>query len=109
MHSFSHGSITWSIEPYPAFALHENTFTLIVTDQQGAPLQSAELSVKLDMLGMLCGDMSFRLTETSPGTYTGEGVPLMAGKWAATLTLVNEGESLIITRHFKAIHAASLP
>ncbi|MNJ04530.1 hypothetical protein D3C73_1653370 [compost metagenome] len=61
------------------------------------------------MLGMLCGDMSFRLTEISPGTYAGEGVPLMAGKWAAILTLVNDGESFTITRHFKAIHAAALP
>jgi hypothetical protein len=84
--------------------LHNNHFLIELTDLSGAPLQGAGLTVKLDMLNMICGDYEFNMTETAPGKYSGEGVPLMAGTWKATLTLVTGDHTYTIVRLLRAIH-----
>ena len=103
-HDFEIGHIEWSIDGYPAKVLKENTFTLDITGADGKPLTGAGLDVKLDMLAMLCGDVDFRLAEISPGTYTGAGIPLMAGTWKATLTLETNGRTYKIERLLQAAY-----
>lgn len=103
-HAFESGHAIWSIDDYPAKVLHSNHFIIELTDLSGAPLQGAGLTVKLDMLNMICGDYEFSMTETAPGKYSGEGVPLMAGTWKATLTLVTGDDTYTIVRLLRAIH-----
>ncbi|WP_139998563.1 FixH family protein [Paenibacillus paridis] len=104
-HTFDSGHAIWSIADYPAKALHENRFEISLTDQAGAPLEGATLSVKLDMVNMICGDYAFAMTEVAPGKYAGEGVPLMAGTWKATLTLDTKNkEEYTIVRLLRAVH-----
>ncbi|WP_054028881.1 FixH family protein [Bacillus sp. FJAT-28004] len=103
-HRFDNGEATWSIDAYPAKVLHNNLFKIELTDLSGAPLLGAEMSVKLEMLDMVCGDYEFKMTEAAPGTYTGEGVPLMAGTWKATLTLKTGDHTYTINRMLRAVH-----
>ncbi|RCW50303.1 FixH family protein [Paenibacillus prosopidis] len=102
-HSFEIGHAIWTIRPYPAKVLKNNTFTLELTDSAGTPLQGASLAIKLDMIGMVCGDVVFKMKEASPGHYTGEGIPLMAGMWKATLTIENGDKTYALERHLQAV------
>lgn len=103
-HDFKNGHAVWTINPYAAKVLHENTFTFQVTDITGAPLQGAAISVQLDMIGMVCGNYNFDMKESSPGVYKGEGVPLMAGTWKATLTINKDKETYTVIRRLMAVH-----
>ncbi|MGO4375695.1 FixH family protein [Paenibacillus sp. MCAF20] len=103
-HSFEEGSLTWEIGRYPAKVLDLNDFRLSLRNSEGAPLRNAELSIVLDMIGMNCGNYSFKLTETAPGVYEGEGMPLMAGTWKATLTLDTADGNYILARRLSAVH-----
>ncbi|OMF24813.1 hypothetical protein BK133_22220 [Paenibacillus sp. FSL H8-0548] len=103
-HTFELGQAVWEIDAYPAKVLQENHFEVGLTDLTGAPLQGAILSVKLEMLNMVCGDYEFQMTEVLPGKYSGEGIPLMAGKWKATITLEKAEHSYTLVRVLQAIH-----
>lgn len=100
-HSFAGGHLMWEITDYPAAVLAENTFRLTLTNESGQPLQDADLAIKLEMIDMVCGDYEFNLTEIESGVYTGEGIPLMAGLWRATLT-IDGNEDVKISRTLKA-------
>lgn len=102
-HLFKGGQLQWHIEDYPATVLEENSFRLTLTDASGEPLSGAELAIKLEMIDMVCGDYDFTLTETAPGVYIGEGVPLMAGLWKASLT-INGDQNGVISRTLKAVY-----
>ncbi|MCR2805521.1 FixH family protein [Paenibacillus soyae] len=102
-HSFAGGHLVWEIQDYPAAVLAENTFLLTLKDAGGQPIQNASLAVKLEMIDMVCGDYDFVLTEVAPGVYTGEGIPLMAGLWKATLT-IDGAEDPSISRTLKAVY-----
>ncbi|MBD2871195.1 FixH family protein [Paenibacillus arenilitoris] len=102
-HEFGHGRLVWTIDAYPAKALRDNAFTVTVTGPDGKPLHGAKLAVNLDMLGMICGDVDFAMTEVAPGTYAGSGVPLMAGTWKATATLESGGQTYTVSRLLKAV------
>lgn len=103
-HSFGSGHAIWSIEAYPAKVLHSNNFLIDLTDLSGAPLHGADLTVKLEMLDMVCGDYEFGMTEAAPGKYSGEGIPLMAGTWKAALTIETGNQTYTITRLLRAIY-----
>ncbi|RJE86863.1 hypothetical protein D3P07_16895 [Paenibacillus sp. 1011MAR3C5] len=103
IHSHTNGQLEWTIVDYPATVLANNTFQLILTDAAGNPLEGAQLDIKLEMIGMVCGDFDFSLTETAPGFYSGEGVPLMPGLWKASLIIDGDRDS-IITRTLKAVY-----
>ncbi|MGO4543991.1 FixH family protein [Paenibacillus sp. 2TAB23] len=103
-HAFNSGTISWTIAEYPAKVLHENQFTVDIKDIQGFPVHDANITVKLDMLSMVCGDYVFEMTEEASGKYTGDGVPLMAGIWKATLTLETKEQTYEISRLLKASH-----
>ncbi|MEK3882266.1 hypothetical protein [Paenibacillus sp. PL2-23] len=99
-HTFEGGQLLWELEAYPAKVLAPNTFRLTLTDTEGEPLRGAALSIKLEMLDMLCGDYHFQLSESLPGVYMGEGIPLMAGLWRATMVM--EGADEPLSRTFRA-------
>lgn len=103
IHPYNSGRLEWNIVDYPATVLANNTFQLKLTDSSGLPLEGAQLDIKLEMIGMICGDYDFSLTETSPGIYTGAGVPLMPGLWKASLTIDGD-HSAVITRTLKAVY-----
>jgi hypothetical protein len=103
-HALGSGHAVWSINPYPAKVLRDNRFLIDLTDETGAPLQGASLSVKLEMMDMVCGDYAFKMTEASPGKYSGDGVPLMAGTWKATVTVQTADQTYTIVRLLKAVH-----
>ncbi|MFC4775293.1 FixH family protein [Paenibacillus sp. GCM10023252] len=95
----------WSIGPYPAKVLEANTFTIRMVNSEGKPMQGAVIAGKLDMVGMVCGNVAVELKETSPGVYVGEGVPLMAGTWSASLSVMSQdGTSTTMIRRFKTVH-----
>lgn len=104
-HAYGDGKLQWSIADYPATVLSGNTFTLTLSDEDGKPFEGVEMIVKLEMLGMICGDYHFEMSETAPGVYTGEGVPLMPGLWKATVTIQgNDNNIASISRTFKAVY-----
>ncbi|OBZ16991.1 FixH family protein [Bacillus sp. FJAT-26390] len=103
-HALGSGHAIWSINPYPAKVLRGNRFLIDLTDESGAALQGASLSVNLEMMDMVCGDYAFKMTEASPGQYSGDGVPLMAGTWKATVTVQTGDQTYTIVRMLKAIH-----
>lgn len=104
-HRLENGSASWSINPYSAQVLHNNLFTITIIDQSGKPVEGAALHIKLEMLAMLCGDYSFELAEAAPGTYSGIGIPLMAGLWNASLTITYaDGQTSHTSRTVSAIH-----
>ena len=103
-HDFDSGHAIWSIDGYPAKVLKDNRFVIELTERSGAPLTGAELAVKLEMLDMVCGDYEFTMTEAAPGIYEGDGVPLMAGMWKATMTLKTGSHTYKIVRLLKAAH-----
>ncbi|MFF2888192.1 FixH family protein [Paenibacillus sp. NPDC057967] len=107
VHSYNGGQLEWNIVDYPATVLASNTFQLKMSDASGNPLQGAQLDIKLEMISMVCGDFDFSLTETAPGLYSGEGVPLMPGLWKASLTIDGDRDA-IVTRTLKAVYL-SLP
>lgn len=103
-HSFENGNIIWTIDAYPAKVLQRNSFKIDVTDRNGSPVKDASIHVKLDMLNMVCGDYQFEMAEAAPGKYEGEGIPLMAGTWKATLTLEMDDHSYTVVRLLRAVH-----
>ncbi|REK76618.1 FixH family protein [Paenibacillus paeoniae] len=102
-HEFSNGQVEWNILEYPTAVLANNTFQLKLTKASGEPVEGAQLDIKLEMIGMICGDFDFSLIETAPGVYVGEGVPLMPGLWKASLTIDGDRNN-IITRTLKAVY-----
>jgi|GEM_PF-1917507 len=102
--AFDIGTVVWSNDPSPVKALRNNKFTLLIETAEGAPLQGASASMLLDMIGMDCADVAFELSEVSPGVYEGEGMPLMAGAWKATLSLEAEGESYKVVHRVKVTY-----
>ncbi|GEM_PF-3778636 len=106
VHAFERGTADWTIAAYPASVLEENEFVITLARPDGTPIENAGLSVLLEMPGMLCGDYPFRLTETEPGTYVGQGVPLMPGLWKATLRVEppEGGEAFSFSRTLKAVY-----
>lgn len=104
VHSFQEGRLEWQIGPYPAKALHANAFEITLQDSSGNPLRSAALAVNLEMVGMEHGDNAIELKEESPGVYRGEGVPVMAGMWKATLSLETKEQSYSVSRKLSVVY-----
>jgi len=51
----------------------------------GAPLTGATVIARFDMLDMDMGQEAYRLSETAPGSYRRNAMPLiMVGNWAVT-------------------------
>lgn len=94
----------WTVTPAPAKVLTPNTFIIELADKDQLPITGAELSVKLSMIGMFCGDMNFTLQEQQPGTYIGEGYPLMPGDWQAKLSIkLGQEKPVSLFREIKAV------
>ena len=65
----------------PNRAAAENTFALRIS-RNGEPVTGAEVVIGVTMLDMEMGTQSYRLTETSPGTYSASLPALvMVGHW----------------------------
>ncbi|MFD0959586.1 FixH family protein [Paenibacillus chungangensis] len=99
------GEVNWEIDNFPARALELNTFRISLHNMAGKPITDMSLQMQLNMIGMVCGDYSFVLTESSPGVYEGEGMPLMAGRWQASLTIAHPAfETIELNNVFHAVY-----
>jgi len=103
--------ISFEIADYPAKALHSSTFSLQAINTPSL-LQGADVTIELEMLGMMCGVVTFSATEVSEGLFEGEGVPLMPGVWKATATITTSDDQYTnktekIIRQFKVVAATT--
>lgn len=78
-------------------------FVVTATDADGQPVSNADLRVVLYMPDMFCGLFEAEVTETQPGVYEVEGVPVMKGKWVAKLTLASDGQEGTFVEPFKVV------
>lgn len=76
-------------------------FVVTATDANGQPVANADLRVVLYMPDMFCGLFEAQVTESSPGVYEVEGVPVMRGKWVAKVTLASDGKQGAFVQPFK--------
>ncbi|BBI34165.1 FixH family protein [Cohnella abietis] len=83
-----------------AKVMHENSFSLTLTDLAGKPLDQPDMKVSLEMPSMFCGVIPTTLNEVEPGKYNIIGIPVMSGKWEATVTLVTPTETLHVKHPF---------
>jgi len=77
----------------------DNTFEVTVTEQSGAPVADAAVSVTLFMPAMPTMNMPAMRNETTlpsvgGGVYRGPGQVMMAGRWQATVTVTKGGQRL---------------
>ncbi|MGH2616794.1 MAG: FixH family protein, partial [Thermomicrobiales bacterium] len=69
------------------------TVTVTLRADDGAPLTAARVVVLSDMPEMAMGRTETRATETQPGEYTAELVPLvMPGEWRLAIRVSPRGE-----------------
>ncbi|WP_426446946.1 hypothetical protein ACP26L_23720 [Paenibacillus sp. S-38] len=86
-----------------ARVLQENPLAVSVKDAAGSPVAGAEVLVAISMPVMFCGTSRSELSETAPGLYTGSGIPLMAGRQSAGVTVrLPGGEALQVSFPFAA-------
>lgn len=77
----------------------ESVFEVAVKDANGQPVADAEVSVQLFMPAMPTMNMPAMRNETKlphvgSGVYRGPGQVMMAGRWDATVTVVQAGQQL---------------
>ncbi|MCZ8519964.1 MULTISPECIES: FixH family protein [Paenibacillus] len=78
-----------------ARVLQEKMFTVSVKGADGMPVTGAQLLLAIDMPDMFCGTSRAELGETEPGRYTGSGIPLMAGRQKAEVTVKGAGGAVL--------------
>lgn len=81
-----------------------NTFTVIMADGQGHPVQGAAVLAEITMLDMDMGTDALQLQAqtASPGTFSGQGELTMEGHWQVRLKILppNEKAFVILTFRF---------
>ena len=87
-------------DPNPA-QKGNNIFHVKVTDATGAPVASAEVTVKFYMpamasMGMAAMDMTTKLNEKGSGMYDGGGKLDSGGTWQVTITVQKAGQTVAV-------------
>jgi copper transport protein len=76
----------------PNRAAIPNTFSVSVT-KNGQPVQGAQVVSRFDMLDMDMGELSYRLRESQPGTFSKSAPALvMVGHWALAFEVTPPGQ-----------------
>ena len=92
-------AITFRTVPSPPRGAAENEFEVTVKDQQGKPVDGADVSVVMFMPAMPAMKMpemrnEVRLTGAGNGRYTGRGQVMMAGSWTVTVSVKQNGREV---------------
>lgn len=90
------------VTPNPALILKENEFRVTVKDLNGTPVNQAKVGISLSMANMDHGDLKVAVTSLGNGSYTGKGIPVMAGEWIATVNVEDGGKSSTVNFYFQA-------
>ena len=90
--------ITFNSTPTPP-RTGENTFEVLVRDQDGQPVTDANVSVEFYMAAMPSMNMAemrdrVDLAHESEGRYRGTGNVMMAGGWDVTVTVSRGGQTI---------------
>ena len=87
----------------PNRAAIQNTFSVTVT-KNGQPVRGAAVVSRFDMLDMDMGELSYRLRESRPGTFSKAAPALvMIGHWALAFEVTPPGgQPFIVTLLDKA-------
>jgi len=85
-----------------AAVMHENSFTIKLTDRIGHPVERAEIDVHLRMPSMFCGSIPTTVEERTPGEYLVRGIPVMHGGWQAEVKLTALNHTLSASHPFIA-------
>jgi Cu(I)/Ag(I) efflux system membrane fusion protein/cobalt-zinc-cadmium efflux system membrane fusion protein len=77
----------------------DNSFEVMVKGADGKPIDDADVSVMFFMAAMPAMKMpemknTVALTHVKDGTYAGTGKVMMAGTWAATVTVKRGGKEV---------------
>jgi len=89
--------------PREAVAMAETELLLKLTDDSGQPVEGAIAEAYLIMPSMYCGRIPAQVSELSDGEYRLTGVPVMKGKWEATIEIVRGNDKLIAEHRFTAL------
>lgn len=84
----------------PVIALHTSTLTVELSDEENRPVTGATLEMTVDMKSMHHPLPKTEMTETSPGVYAGEFVPVMSGKWFAEISAAAGGRTFTFSHSF---------
>ncbi|UJF34939.1 FixH family protein [Paenibacillus hexagrammi] len=95
-------SIEVSLGRAPAQILKNNELQVHISDVQGNPVSHATIHFLLKMPHMFCGTFEGTASQTEPGAYQGNAVPLMEGDWEALVDIELNGQTLHVTHPFKA-------
>ena len=92
-------TITFRAVPSPPRGAAENGFEVTVKDQQGKPVDGADVSIVLFMPAMPAMKMpemrnEVRLMGAGNGRYTGKGQIMMAGSWTAAVSVKQNGKEI---------------
>ncbi len=90
--------ITLTTDPDPA-RMGENTFEVMVMDQNGRPVIDANVSIEFYMAAMPAMNMPemrnrVDLAHDSGGRYRGTGNVMMAGNWDVTVMAMRGGQEI---------------
>lgn len=88
------GDVTLALEilPSPPVSKKDLTFRLTLTDAQAKPVTDAGVALSLFMPEMDHGENVIRLRHVGGGVYEGKGILVMAGRWAAEVSVARMGE-----------------
>lgn len=83
--SGSEMSVTLQVDPFPPRSMREATFTITVTDPNGAALQGATVTCDMTMPAMPMPVNRPEALEVDPGVYAARVLFTMAGGWEAAV------------------------
>lgn len=88
------GDVTLALEilPSPPVSKKDLTFRLTLTDARARPVTDAGVALSLFMPEMDHGENVIRLRHVGGGVYEGKGLLVMAGRWAAEVSVARMGE-----------------
>ncbi|WP_179232705.1 FixH family protein [Paenibacillus rigui] len=86
-----------------AKVLKPNTFTVSVREANNTPVRGASVSIAISMPDMFCGVSTAQAEEVEPGIYRGEGIPLMAGRSSAEVSVALNGHKYTIEHPFLSV------
>jgi nitrogen fixation protein FixH len=91
--------ITFRTMPATPLGAAENQFEVTVKDRQGKPVDGADVSIVLYMAAMPAMKMpemrnEVKLKGTGNGRYAGAGQVMMAGAWAVTVSVKQNGNEI---------------
>ncbi|MCD1261428.1 FixH family protein [Paenibacillus athensensis] len=78
--------------------MQEQLFLIEAHTADGLPIDDAQIEMKLQMPGMMCGEFAVPVVRSGSGHYEARGIPVMDGRWEAEVT-VQIGSGRYIVRH----------